>query len=95
MFHELLTAATATTGFFGGLATYIALKAFKRNREASLLLASLGFTLITAGTVLGGLVYVFFTHNQIEVYLAQSAMVAAGFFSIVYSISKLNHLTKA
>ena len=94
MFHELLIAASALIGIFGTMATYIGLKAFRRSRDGSLLFASAGFSLITIGTVLGGLVYVFLTHNMVEIYLGQSAMVALGLLSIIYSISRTSHLAK-
>lgn len=90
----MLIAATAVIAIFGGTATYIGLKAFRRSGDGSLLLAATGFTLITVGTVLGGLYYVFFTHNMVELYFAQSALVALGLFSIVYSISRAGQLAK-
>lgn len=94
MFHELLLTASALIGIFGFTATYIGLKAFRRSRDGSLIFASVGFSLITVGTVLGGLVYVFLTHNMVEIYLAQSALVALGLFSIIYSISHTGHIGK-
>ncbi len=94
MFHELLMTASALIGIFGTTATYIGLKAFRRSGDGSLLFASAGFSLITIGTVLGGLVYVFFTHNMVEIYFAQSGMVALGLFSIIYSISRAGGLAK-
>lgn len=94
MFHYLLITATVLIAIFGGTATYIGLKAFRRNGEKSLLFASTGFTLITLGTVLGSL-YVYFTHSLVELYLVQSSIVAAGLFSIVYSISQAGHFAKS
>ncbi len=93
MFHYLLITATVLISIFGGTATYIGLKAFRRNREKSLLYASTGFTLITIGTVLGGL-YVYVTHSLVELYFVQSSIVAAGLLSIIYSISRAGHLAK-
>ena len=93
MFHQLLIAALTLISIFGGMATYCGLKAFKRDGDRSLLYASCGFTLITSGTVLGGL-YVFFTHSMVELYFVQSAMVALGLFSIIYSISHVGRLAK-
>ncbi len=95
MFEQLLIAATALTGLFGGMATYIGVKAFKRSGSGSFLFASAGFSLITVGTVLG-VVCAFNTYQiaELEIHLAQTGTVAAGFFSIVYSISRAGRFSK-
>lgn len=94
MLYQLLVVTTAFIALFGSTATYIGLRAFKRSKDGCLLFAAAGFTLITVGMVLGGLVYVFFARNMMELYLAQSAMVAAGLLSIVCSISLEGRLKK-
>lgn len=86
MYLQLLIVATVLVGVFGGTAACLGLKAFRRNGGKSLLCASTGFALVTAGTVLGGL-FVLINQSMVELYLAQSAIVAAGLFFIVHSIS--------
>src|SRR3989304_3144568 len=93
MFHELIIVASTLTGVFGAVATYIGVRAFKRSGENSLLFASAGFSLITVGTVLGVLcAFPDYHLYELELHLGQSALVAVGLFSIVYSISRAGRL---
>ncbi len=92
MFEQLLAAVTGLTSVLGSMAAYIGLKAFKRGRDASLLFATAGFTLITGGTVFGAIGCVFLNINDVMVHIAQSAMVAVGLFSIIYSISRVGRV---
>lgn len=95
MFHELIIATSTLTGVFGAIATYIGVRAFKRSGENSLLFASTGFSLITIGTVLGVLcTFPNYQLYELESHLGQSALVAAGLFAIVYSISRAGRLAK-
>ncbi len=91
---DLMVAATALVGVLGGTATYIGVKAFRRIGDGSLLFASAGFTLITAGTILAAVACPILTYSEVEVHLADSALVASGLLSIVYSISRAGRLAK-
>ncbi len=86
MYLPLMIVATVLIAFFGGTAACVGLRAFRRKRDKSLLCASIGFALITVGTVLGGLI-VLLNHGLLELYLAPSSVVAAGLFFIVHSLS--------
>ncbi len=91
---DLMVAATVLVGIFGGMASYIGLKAFKRNREGSFLFASAGFSLVAVGTILGAVACPVYTLNEVEVHLAESGLVASGLLSILYSISRVGHSAK-
>ncbi len=93
MYLQLMIVATVLTAFFGGTAACIGLRAFKRSGDKSLFCASLGFALITVGTVLGGL-FVLLNHGLLELYLVPSAVVAAGLFFIIHSLSLASASTK-
>ncbi len=90
MFH-LMVAATVLVGIFGGIATYIGLKAFKRIREGSFLFASAGFSLVAVGTIFGAVACPVYAVNEAEVHLVESGLVAAGLLSILYSIVRVGH----
>ena len=83
----LLVGALGLTVVLGVVAGYLALKAFKRVRDESFLLTAAGFGLITAATVFGAVACVFLNIYDVTVHIAQSSIVAAGLFSIIYSIS--------
>ena len=95
MFHQLLIVATTMAGALGGAAAYIAVRAFKRSGDGSLLFASVGFSLITVGTVFGVLcAFPIFNMAEVELHLGQTGLVAAGLFSILYSVSRTGRLAK-
>jgi hypothetical protein len=83
------------TGALGVVAGYLALKAFKRVRDESFLLTAVGFGLITSATVLGAVGCVFLNVYDVTVHIAQSSAVAAGLFSIIYSISHIRGTARA
>jgi heme A synthase len=83
----LLVGTLGLTGFLGIAAAYLALRAFRRVRDDSLLLTATGFGLITSATVLGAVGCVFLNVYDVTVHIAQSTAVAAGLFAIIYSIS--------
>ncbi len=84
---SLLMGTLGLTGLLGTAAAYLALRAFRRVRDDSLLLTATGFGLITSATILGAVGYVFLNIYDVTVHVAQSTAVAAGLFAIIYSIS--------
>ncbi|MFC7058442.1 DUF7521 family protein [Halovenus salina] len=88
----LATITTAIIGFkalsfvLGGLTTYLAFKAYRTTRSRSLGALSLGFSIITAGTFLAGIVDQVFDAGFRTGQLVESVLVAAGFLVIVYSL---------
>jgi putative Mn2+ efflux pump MntP len=89
-----LVVAMAAIGVLGGMAVYIGLRAFRRNKDNSLLLAATGFTFITAGTLAGSVGCIFLHIDEVTAHLTESTLVATGLFSIVYSVSRVGQLSR-
>src|SRR5208282_306704 len=70
----------------GTFIVYLAYKGYKRNSSKPLLYVSLGFALITAGTVVEGLLYVIFISNLLVAIIAGTAVTVIGLIVIIYSI---------
>ena len=70
----------------GTFIVYLAYKGYKRNSSKPLLYVSLGFALITAGTVMEGILYVIFISNLLMAIIAGTAVTVIGLIVIIYSI---------
>jgi hypothetical protein len=82
----LIIAFKTLTLVLGTLITYLAFKAYRRTRERSLGALSLGFAIVTLGTLLAGVAdQVLEAEFQIGL-LIESALIAVGFVVIVYSL---------
>ena len=82
----VLTAAETVTVVFGGVLTYLADRACRRNRSGPLRALAAGIGLLTVGVFLGTLVHQI-GRFPIEYSLTvQSVFMAAGFATITYSL---------
>ena len=70
----------------GTFIVYLAYKGYKRNSSKPLLYVSLGFALITAGTVVEGILYVVFISDLLVAIIAGTAVTVIGLIAIIYSI---------
>jgi len=70
----------------GTFIVYLAYKGYKRNASKPLLYVSLGFVLITAGTVVEGILYVIFSSDLLIAIIAGAAITVIGLVAIIYSI---------
>jgi len=77
---------------FGMYIVYLAYKGYRRNSSRPLLFVSIGFTLITAATVVEGALYVFIAplsdpiSNLLLALLLSTTITVVGFVAILYSI---------
>lgn len=89
--HEI-TIPTAIIAFktitllLGALITYFAYRAFQRTGRSSLRTLSVGFGVVTAGSLLAGVMDRFLASAFRLGLLVESALVAVGFAVIVYSL---------
>ena len=74
------------TLLLGGLITYLALKAYRRTGSPSLRALTIGFGIVTVGSLLAGVVDVAFESGFQMGLLIQSSLIAVGFAVIVYSL---------
>jgi len=78
--------------FFGMYIVYLAYKGYRRNSSRPLLFVSIGFALITAATVLEGILYVFIAplsdpiSNLLLALFLSTTITVIGFVAILYSI---------
>ena len=89
--HDITT-TTLIIGFktltlvLGGFITFLAFKAYRRTGARSLGALSLGFAIVTLGTFLAGVVDQVLAAGFLAGLLIESALIAAGFLVIVYSL---------
>ena len=87
-----ITTKTLIIGFktltlvLGGFITYLAYKAYRRTRSRSLAALSVGFGIVTLGTLLAGVVDQLLDADFLTGLLIESALIAFGFLVIVYSL---------
>ena len=84
----LLDIAQALILILGGIVVFYASRAFRRTRSQAMILLALGFAFVTAGAVVAGLLYNYFTGDLASVVTLQAYSQAIGFFIIVYSLAK-------
>jgi len=70
----------------GAVLVYLGIKGYRRNQSQEMIFLTLGFALITAGSVAAGVLFEFLGFQLVEVEIVESAMVILGFASLIYSI---------
>lgn len=70
----------------GGVITFFAFKAYRRTRQRALGLLTVGFSLVTLGLVLAGLLYELLGVQLMMGILLESLLMLAGFLIIAYSL---------
>lgn len=93
--HELtvttfIIAFKTVTLLLGALITYLAFKAYRRTGERSLGALSLGFGIVTTGTLIAGIADQLVQADFLTGLLIESALIAVGFAVIVYSLYVTN-----
>lgn len=72
--------------FLGTILVYLGIKGYRKSRRKDLIFLSLGFALITAGSVAAGILFEFLGYQLVDVEIVESTMIVAGFCSLTYSI---------
>jgi len=70
----------------GTVLVYLGVKGYQRNRSKDMVFLSLGFALITAGSVAAGILFEFLGFQLIDVSIVEAIMVVIGFGLLIYSI---------
>lgn len=82
----LLRALKLVIVLLGTVLVYLGIKGYRRNRSKDMIFLSLGFALITAGSVAAGILFEFLGFQLIDVSIVESILVIVGFGSLIYSI---------
>jgi hypothetical protein len=70
----------------GGVVVWLSGRAWRRNKSGAMFLLSLGFALITAGSVAAGILFEFLGYGLLEVSITEGIVQLLGFGLIIYSI---------
>lgn len=70
----------------GSVLVYLGAKGYRRNRRNEMIFLTVGFALITTGSVAAGVLFEFLGFQLVDVEIVESAMVILGFASLIYSI---------
>jgi len=81
----LVTVVKLIALFLGAFIVYLAYTGFKRNRSRPLLYVALGFALVTAGTILEGVLFLV-TNTLLPSTGVGTLVTIIGFMAIIYSI---------
>lgn len=89
-------ASNVLTFLLGGSMTFLALKAYRRERTRALLFAVVGFGLITAGTLLEGIyqfgikgTYFLTGLELLQLQTIERVVIALGLFALLYSLVRV------
>ena len=82
----LLRALKSLIGILGLLLAYLSLKAYRKSKSTNMLFLSIGFGIITVGSILAGLSFEFLGFSLLQVNIVESLMILIGFIMIMYSI---------
>ncbi|MFC7134575.1 MULTISPECIES: DUF7521 family protein [Salinibaculum] len=74
------------TLILGGIITYLSYRAYSRTRAQSLRYLSIGFAVVTLGTLLAGIIDQLLQMELRVGLLVESVLITAGFAVIVYSL---------
>ena len=70
----------------GTVLVYLGLKGYRRTRSKDMIFLSIGFALITAGSVAAGILFEFLGFELVDVSIVEAVMVIVGFGSLIYSV---------
>lgn len=70
----------------GTVLVYLGFKGYRRTRSKDMVFLSLGFALITAGSVAAGILFEFLGFQLVDVSIVEAIMVIVGFGSLIYSV---------
>lgn len=70
----------------GTVLVYLGVKSYHRSRSKDMIFLTLGFALITAGSVAAGILFEFLGFQLVDVEIIESIMVVIGFMALIYSI---------
>jgi hypothetical protein len=70
----------------GGFIVYLAYIGYRRNASKPLLYAALGFALITAGTIIEGILYVVLGAELLAATATGTVVTILGFIAVIHSI---------
>ena len=82
----LLRALKSLIGILGLLLAYLSLKAYRKSKSKNMLFLSIGFGIITVGSILAGLSFEFWGFTLLQVNIVESLMILVGFIMVMYSI---------
>ncbi len=82
----LLQMIKVVTVAIGGLVVLLLLRGYRRERSQTMLFLAIGFSLITLGSIIEGVLFEFFGYSLLEVNIVASIITLAGLISVVYSI---------
>ena len=82
----LLRALKSLIGVLGLLLAYLSLKAYRKSESKNMLFLSIGFGIITVGSILAGLSFEFLGFTLLQVNIVESLMILVGFIMVMYSI---------
>ena len=82
----LLRALKSLIGILGLLLAYLSLKAYRKSKSNNMLFLSIGFGIITVGSILAGLLFEFLGFSLLQVNIVESFIILIGFIMIMYSI---------
>jgi hypothetical protein len=75
--------------FLGAFIVYLAYKGYRRNASRPLLYVALGFALITAATMIEGILYVIVGTDLLVALLISTLITVIAFTAIIYSVYSL------
>jgi uncharacterized membrane protein YjjP (DUF1212 family) len=70
----------------GTVLVYLGFKGYRRTRSKDMIFLSIGFGLITAGSVAAGILFEFLGFELVDVSIVEAVMVIVGFGSLIYSV---------
>jgi len=70
----------------GLILAYLSLKSYNKTKSRNMFFLAIGFSIITAGSVIAGLSFEFLGFSLRQVNIVESSMILIGFIMLLYSI---------
>ena len=70
----------------GLVLAYLSLKSYNKTKSRNMFFLAIGFSIITAGSVIAGLSFEFLGFSLRQVNIVESSMILIGFIMLLYSI---------
>lgn len=74
----------------GSAIVFVSYDAHRRMGSRMMLFVSMGFGLVTLGSLVEGILFEFLGYSFVEVHVVESTMVLAGLLALIYSLKRVS-----
>ncbi len=88
--HFILVFFKLLVVVFGSAVVFAAYGAYRRTESIRMLFVSIGFALVTLGSLVEGILFELLGYNLMEAHIVESTLVLVGLLTLIYSLKRFS-----